>query len=193
MQKRIRTYNDIELVKAMRTGKKAESEAAFKELYNRYYGYVHAYCTKLLGSHDAAQDVFQETFIRFYQNAKYEGETNIKAYLLTIARNLCFNEKRISKPTVSYDEVSEIIPAGRGDEGDNRELQGIINNSIELLNEAYKEIFVLRQYSRLSYKEIGELMNTTEEGAKVKFFRAKKQLQKILKPYLNDFKELKTY
>ena len=193
MQKKLKKYNDKELVQMMHSDNKAHSELAFKELYNRHYGYVYAYCYRLVGSREVAEDIFQETFIRFYQNVKSDDNANIKSYLLTIARNLCFNENKAKKATVSIDEYTFDLPDKESDKNEQKELQELISNAIDLLSDEYKEVFVLRQYSMLSYKEIGEITETSEMSSKVRYFRAKKQLQNILEPYLNDINAIITH
>ena len=61
--------------------KKATSERAFAELYNRHSPRVFAYCRRFLGSLEEAQDTFQETFYRFFNSAKEDREmTNVPAF-----------------------------------------------------------------------------------------------------------------
>ena len=56
---------------------------------------IRSYTIRFLGQRDEAQDVYQETFIRFYESAQKDREmTNVPGYLLKIARNLCLNQRR---------------------------------------------------------------------------------------------------
>ena len=75
-------YSDMELYKALRE-KKPMAEAAFSELYSRYAQRVFAYCLRVMGNHDDAQDIFQETFIKvintlragaYNEEGKFYGE-----------------------------------------------------------------------------------------------------------------------
>jgi len=86
--------SDIELYAALKNGKSV-SEPAFAELYARHSPRIFAYCRRILGDRESAQDAFQETFIRFYNSAQQNREmTNVPAYLLRIARNICLNMQR---------------------------------------------------------------------------------------------------
>ena len=67
-----------------------------------------------------------------------------------------------------------------------KELLDLITHSLELVDDDFREAFVLREYSGLSYKEIAEVTNITLANAKSRVFRAKQQIKTILKPYLKD-------
>ena len=67
-----------------------------------------------------------------------------------------------------------------------RELLQLIQASLELLPEDYREAFVLREYNGLSYNEIAEVIGESLDVVKVRIFRAKKKLRDILAPYLAD-------
>lgn len=62
----------------------------------------------------------------------------------------------------------------------------LITTALELLPEDYREAFVLREYDGLPYNEIAELTGASLATAKIRVFRAKEKLRKILEPYLRD-------
>jgi len=187
MQSKLKTYNDLELVEVIRT-KPSESEEAFKIIYDRYSGFVHSYALKLLGDRDTAEDVFQDTFIKFYKNVRYDDGANIKSYLIRIARNLCYNSIRNKKQNIPIEDMEYILQVNINYE--KKELLSLINSAMELLDDPYKEIFILREYSNMNYNEIGEIMNITSENAKIRYFRAKQKIKEILKPYLEEIKSI---
>lgn len=164
----------------------SDAEHAFNELYNRYSPRIYAYCLKVLGNKDEARDVFQDTFIRFYKSASEERNmTNIAGFLLTIARNLCLNHKRDTRPTNALDGLELPAPA-HGTSYEESELLNLISVALDLLDAEHREAFVLREYDGLSYQEIGEVVGTNEATAKTRAFRAKQKLRQILMPYLQD-------
>ena len=183
------TYSEIELFSFIRIGAESDRrlrEAAFKELYNRLSPRIYAYCKKVLDDTDLAQDVFQDTFIRFYKSAQQEREmTNVAAYLLRIARNLCLNAKR-DYGSHRFVELEEYHGAHVGIDGDKQELLSLIDKAIEQLPFDYKDVFVLREYDGLSYAEIGEIVGCSEATAKIRSFRAKQKIREMLAPYLQD-------
>ncbi|MFA6571106.1 MAG: RNA polymerase sigma factor [Bacteroidota bacterium] len=178
------TYSDEQLV-SMLAEDKVKSERAFTELYNRYSSKVHAYCLKVLNNREAAEDIFQETYIRFYQKVKTDyNQTNVPGFLITIARNLCLNYKRDNVPTIPIESDDFVFETSRGYE--NTELLDLITTSLELLDFEYREAFVLREYDGLSYNEIAEVTGITITNAKSRVFRAKQKIKEVLSPYLKD-------
>lgn len=177
------TYSDKELFLCLQKTTR-EAEAAFTELYNRYAPRIHAYCYRVVGNVEQAEDIFQETFLRFYRSAQNERMmTNVPGYLLTIARNLCLNYKRDRRPMVPIDSMQF-----SADEASHErtELLELITMALELLEFEYREVFVLREYNGLSYAQIAELIDTTIPTVKTRVFRAKQKIKAILTPYLKD-------
>ncbi|MEI6091596.1 MAG: RNA polymerase sigma factor [bacterium] len=187
MKNRYKKYEDLELAEII-CKKNNDSELAFKELYDRYSAVVHAYCYRVVGDYDQAEDVFQETFIKFYQYVDNRDNANVKAYLFKIARNVHYNSMRNKKPTVDIENVENFIHEYVS--YDQLEMNEIVRKSINLLNDEYKEIFVMREYSDLSYRDIAELLQISEENAKTRFFRAKQKLMTIVKPYMQEYKTI---
>lgn len=186
MAEGIENKSDSELFLILKDGGR-NGELAFKEIYKRYSQKIYTYCRKFLGSVDAVDDVFQETFINFYNNAKnYSDIQNLNAFLFKIARNLCINYKtrkvetrEINESDFFYDELNS----------DKNELNELILKAIEKLPDDFKEVIILREYDGLSYKEIAEVTNTKIENVKVRIFRAKEKIRQILAPYLKEFEK----
>lgn len=184
MQKNLTTYSDNELVGLIQS-ESDQTEQAFKELYDRYSSKIHAYCFRILNNSEQAEDIFQETFIKFFKkiNDTFEAK-NVQGYLITIARNLCLNSKRDKMATVPIDNLEFMFHTSQNYE--NKELLSLITTSLDLLDFDYKEAFILREYDGLSYKEIAQICSTTVNNAKSRVFRAKQKIKKILNPYLKD-------
>ena len=99
-------YQSDQKLYGMLRGAPQEREAAFRELYARHSSRVYLYCRKVMGPSEIAEDIFQQTFLRFLQSAETERVmTNLPAYLLRIARNLCLNHrKKMGNMTVPLEE-----------------------------------------------------------------------------------------
>ncbi|MDQ1267090.1 MAG: hypothetical protein QG635_2243, partial [Bacteroidota bacterium] len=131
------------------------------------------------------EDIFQETFIKFYQNVKKDyKQTNIPGYLIKIARNLCLNYKRDKRQTVEIEDYD--FSNNDNDRYEQKELLGLINMALELLEFDYKEVFILREYDGLPYEEIASICGLSLANAKSRVFRAKQKIKEILAPYLKD-------
>lgn len=184
--KKYSNMNDKQLVSLIKSGP-PKAEPAFTEIYNRYSNQVFLYIFRILNDRAAAEDVYQETFLRFYEKVNISEFGSIKGFLITIARNLCLNHKRNKKNNVNIDDVQI-----RSNEFDyeKEELQKLIDMAVELLNPEDKEILVLRVYNGLNYKEISEICDLTVDNARIKVYRAKQKIKEILAPYIKDLSDL---
>lgn len=176
--------SDIELYAALKL-EKPSSEKAFAELYARYSPRIFAYCRRILGDYDRAQDAFQETFVKFFNSAQQEREmSNVPAYLLRIARNLCLNMQRSNKGHVSLEEYH--MPSSFDMSHEKKELLSLITQAMETLPLDYKEAFILREYEGLSYQEIADMTESSLSTVKIRIYRAKQKIREILAPYIAD-------
>ncbi len=161
-------------------------EAAFTELYQRYAHRIHAYCYRILSNTEDAEDAFQETFLRFHKTVKAGGAmTNVSGLIFTIARNLCINLKKKNTRWAS-DDIEDHTLSSRDDAYDQKELLNLIKTSLELINPDYREAFILREYNGFSYEEIARMLEISVPTAKIRVFRAKEKIRKVLEPYLKD-------
>ncbi|MCX6147249.1 MAG: RNA polymerase sigma factor [Candidatus Kapabacteria bacterium] len=183
MSKKFSEHTDMELIYLLK-GAKPDQEGAFAEIYSRYSNRVYAYCIKVLGSQDEANDVFQETFLKLIATKDISVEiSSLSWYLITIARNLCLNSKRRKKDLIDFSEVNF---SSNDVNYENKELLDLIEKALDMLEFHEKEIFVLRQYQGISYEEIALIIKDTVGNARNKFWRAKEKLKAILAPYTRD-------
>lgn len=183
MEKDFTQYGDAELFYLLNSDK-SEAEKAFEELYDRLSARVYAYCRRFLGNKEEAEDVLQEAFVRFYQSADSNREmTNVPAYILRIARNLCVNCKRREKTTVSFEDYMAVHHENREEQD---ELLNLIKQALDILPDDYREMFILREYEGMSYADIAEITDTSLATVKIRIFRAKQKIREILAPYLED-------
>lgn len=181
MESRYARHTDEELFSLLSGGKKE----AFVELYTRYRGRIYAYALRMVGDKDRANDIFQETFVRVYQQCldSRRNVLNVSAYLFTTARNLCLNAIRDQKPTTAVEDFHQVVYQPSHE---NIELAELVKTALELLPIHHREAFVLREYDGLSYQEIAEITGQTLASVKIHIYRAKEKLRKILSPYLEE-------
>jgi len=185
MKKGYTKYSDEELITVLK-GTKPESDYAFAELYDRYGLRINAYIRTILTDRQLAEDIFQDTFIKFYQNVrgdKINGGSAI-GFLITIARNLCLNAKRDTKSTVQIDDLD--LPYNPGTSFEDKELADLVIMALDLVDHEYKEAMVLRFFNDLPYDEIAEILNITAARARYLVFTGKQRIKTILQPYLNE-------
>lgn len=181
-----KTYTEQEILKMLK-GKKRESEKAFSYIYEMHSQRIYAYCYRVLGSQEDANDIFQESFYKFYDMVKkIDDLKNIPGLLIRITRNLCLNYKRDKKHNFNIDDYSFSTTQ---DSYEEKELLDLIAKSLELLDFDYREAFVLRQYQGMSYSEISDVTGASVSAVKNRFWRAKEKIKEVLQPYLKDLEE----
>jgi RNA polymerase sigma-70 factor (ECF subfamily) len=186
MERLLSEYSDSDLFALLRS---EQAEKAFGEIYARYSSAVYAYSLRVMSDRDRAYDIFQDTFMRFYESAtRHPSLDNVKGYLLTICRNLCLNEKkRASSLTVEFDE--ETYSPGQSKKAERDEMMQLIAMALELVSHDMKEAFVLREYQGLTYREISSLLEIKVETAKVRVFRTRQKIKEILQPYIEEMRD----
>src|SRR5690606_1028935 len=153
----------IELMTRVREG----DAEAFAMIVERHQHRVVGTIAKMLGSVTEAEDVAQQVFLRVWRSApRWKPTAKFTTWLLTITRNLVFNEVRRQKRsrTSSLDEESEQNMPEREDvsvispaqELANRELEQVIDAAIAELGEQSRMALILRRYEELPYEEIAE-------------------------------------
>ena len=184
MGKNYSKYNDSELIVLLK-GDKPESDLAFAEIYDRYGLKVNAYIRTILGDKETSEDLFQETFIRFYQNVKTDySQGSIIGFLIRIARNLCLNAKRDRKPAISIDKIE--LPTFDTFAIENREFAELIAMALDVLDNEFREPIVLRFFDDLPYDEISKILNITSARARYLVFTGKQKLKEYLNPYFEE-------
>ncbi|HET7230505.1 MAG TPA: sigma-70 family RNA polymerase sigma factor [Longimicrobium sp.] len=179
---------DHELVQLARDG----DERAFRELVDRYEPAVAAVVVGMLGPGDDADDVGQETFIRFYRAlGSFRGEASLKTYLRKIAMNLSLNalkrRRRFAFRFLSRDRAGEPLPEPpvmmEGDP-EQREAQARVRAAIDRLGPRHRPVVVLRMMDGCSTRETAEILGLPEGTVLSRLSRAMRQLEDELRPYV---------
>ena len=145
----------------------------------------------MLGKCQEAEDIGQETFIRFYRNLdKFRGESKLGTYLTRIAINLSLNELKSRKrkrwlfPAMDEDEESKL---GYNDESfEKNEKREIIQKALKKLKPEFRSVIILRLISGYSVEETAKILNIPAGTVFSRLARAQKKLGDILKPYYKE-------
>lgn len=157
--------------------------ADFDEIYRRYDADVYRYLLRLCGNEQLAQDILQDTMLRaLTEFGTFRGGCTVKTWLCTIARNLWLDHcKKAENRNLPLDAVPDAPDTENLEARLSDKMQALeIHRMLHCLAEPYREIFSLRIFAELSFKEIGAVFGKTENWARVTFFRAKKQLIELL-------------
>lgn len=148
---------------------------AFGILVARYQKMVFSLAQRMTGSPEEAQDVVQNSFLNaFRQIGNFRGDASFKTWVYGIALNECRMLYRKSGRTVAMDSVAEPVAPKVGGHAFDRLVLGKL---VGRLPEKQKAALVLRVCEDLPFRDIGEIIGTSEASAKVNYFHAVKKLR----------------
>lgn len=175
----------------------AGDHLAFRHLVERHQNLVVGTVAKMLGNPSDAEDISQQVFLRVWRHARrYKPDAKFTTYLLTITRNLVFNEtrRRSRKNEVSSDEREENTHWQIEDRNEYQpdaelmqaELQKAVDQAIAALPEAQRLAVVMRRYQQAPYEEIAQVLEMSLPAVKSLIFRARGALREALSGFLED-------
>ena len=179
---------DSDLLHRARQG----DDSAFRELVERYEGIVASVVIAMLGRVDEADDVGQETFIRFHRALnEFREESSVRTYLTRIAVNLSLNalkrRRRFALRFISRDEhdISSAEPTVAPDPAaDLEERRRVVWRAIRMLSPRHQPVVVLRMMQDLSTRETAEALGIPEGTVLSRLARAMRELATTLGPYM---------
>ena len=161
----------------------------FEKIYELYFKDVYLYIRRLSSSEQIAEEITSETFFKALQSInKFRGECDIRVWLCQIAKNCYYTylEKNKKYIQVENEELSNIpdnemsINEKIAIQEDSRKLQKLLHN----IPEPYKEVFMWRVFAELSFKQIGQLFNKSDNWACVTYHRAKLMIKERMEEEL---------
>lgn len=150
-----------------------------EKLYETYYMRVFSYAMTLSGDRSQAEEITQETFFRaFSKQSEFRGESDEVTWLCAIAKNFFLDEKRRGNRTEPIPE-EDMPDTGKSMEQKalDRDTSFRIHLALHALEEPYREVFELRVFGELSFREIGTIFGKTENWSRVTYHRARLRLQ----------------
>lgn len=187
-------YDNNQLIALLREETSSAAEA-FNVIYFRYCEGLNSYCLFITENRMEAEDLHQETWLKFHRIAK-SGKRDIKlpGYLYTIARTVSIDMYRLKKNRpVQYSELFDIedIPDFLNLQTDiiNHDLINTIALAINQLSPNKREAFALKWFSGLNNQEIAQITGETQDCVKHRCARAMDEVLKILEPVIAEVKE----
>lgn len=149
----------------------------YEELYNACYMQVYSFLLTLTRDRSLSEELTEQTFFKAMTGSEFRGEGSELTWLCAIAKNLYADELRRRKRY--SDAAPEDVPASEAmeDSALDRDTAFRIHLILHDLPEPYKEVFQLRVFGELSFKEIGRIFGKTETWARVTYHRARLKIQ----------------
>lgn len=156
-----------------------------EELYRTYFDIVYRYIRSISQNGSLAEEVTQETFFKALKKAdQFRGDCDVRVWLCQIAKNTLYDHLKKQKKQLLGDEKLEKIESAGGELLEEKLAQRSqameIHKVLHRLSEPYKEVFSLRIFGELTFREIGMLFGKSENWARVTYYRARVKIREEL-------------
>ncbi len=161
-------------------------EMELLEIYDAHYDRVKKFIRRMVKDEWVAEDLIQETFIRVEKNRDtVQDPSKLSSWVFRIAYNLCLDHFRSRKSGDHQSGNTESPPNPFMEMPVQKELEQLqmgacVREQIDLLPEQQRIVLILYDLLGFRHNEISEILNITEENAKVRLHRARKSLKSIL-------------
>lgn len=163
-----------ELVEACRRG----DPGAFERLVRRTHRPLYTLIYRLMGNHDDAADVTQETYVRVWRNLRgFRGEADLATWLHRVATNMALThlKRRARSPRAVAPEELQALERGLDDTEARLDAQAV-EQALARLPASHRAAVVMKDVYGWTCEEIAKAMGMTEGAVKVRLFRARRRL-----------------
>lgn len=165
---------------------KTTSEEAFRELISTYKERLYWHIRTIVKDHDDSDDILQNTFLKIYRNIdQFKGDSKLYSWMYRIATNesITFLNKKAKRMKISSEEMqNQIIDNLESDvyfEGS--EIQLKLQKAIATLPDKQQQVFNMKYFEELKYREMSEILDTSEGALKASYHHAVKKIEEFLK------------
>ena len=157
-----------------------------EEIINAEYKAVYHYILSLCRDEKEAEDITQDTFVKAISAESFRGESSYYSWLCSIGRNIWIDKCRRSGK-IQFEAMPEEPPQMPGGSPQleevlaDGELLRQVHRIIHEMDEPYKEVFTLKVFGDLSFKDISSLFGKTESWTRVTYHRARKKIIEMLR------------
>ena len=152
--------------------------------YEQHARQVFRYLFSITGEQDTAEELTQETFYQALKNLDaFRGDSTPQVWLCAIAKRLWYKELERRKRTAPLEEERLSTLAASDDpveETERREDRMALYRAMQRLDGDTREVIHLRLAGDFSFREIGDILGKSEVWARVRFYRGKEELAKLM-------------
>ncbi len=174
---------DLELVEAFRNGR----TEAFNELVRRYQEKVYWIARRIVRTHEDADDVVQDVFVRVYNSlADFRVESGFYTWIYRITVNVALNAVRAKKVKDLFrmdDSAEQAVDSEPtpDEQLEQSEYEELLKKAIERLPAKQKLVFTMRHVDQMGYEEIAAVLHKSVGGLKANYFHALKKIQEYMR------------
>lgn len=171
-------------------------ESSFKVIFNFFYPRLYHFIKEYIPNDDQAENIVQDTFLILWKNRQnLKSDTNINAWLYTVARNNCLKKLRdykSGKGSLFSHQINGLelemnlnaLSSLDTSELTFTEIERIIENTLAGLPPQCRKIFELSRFENMKNKEIAEELEISVKAVEGQITKALKIFRKTLKDYL---------
>ena len=159
--------------------------ADFKKLYDETMQLLFKIAARIVIDEDAAEDLVHDSYIKAHsKQLVFPSMDDAKFWLIRVVKNASLNyaKRKVREKKAYQKALKEDAREQTSGETDllRKEARIRMNAALEKLPKNLREVLILREYGDLNYKEIGTVLGITEGNVKVRMFRAREQLEKLI-------------
>jgi len=161
-------------------------EKAFRHLMTLYKERLYWHIRKIVLSHDDADDILQNTFIKVFKNIhSFKENSKLYSWMYRIATNeaITFINKKAAKQQVDLSELQHKMVDNLQDDSyyNGEEIQLILQKAIIKLPHKQQLVFNMKYFDEMKYSDMSEILGTSVGALKASYFHAVKKIEKFLK------------
>ena len=163
----------------------AENDSDFRKIYNSVMQTLFRVSYRIVNDEEAAEDLVHDSLIKMREKKLvFPSLDDAKFWLIRVVKNASLNyAKRKTREKRAYERaLREDTRKSESGETELLKAETIKKTkaALEKLPENLRVVLILREYAELNYKEIGRVLGISEGNVKVRIFRAREQLAKII-------------
>lgn len=163
---------------------------AFAVLVERYWDQIYRWLYHLTHNRHAAEDLAQDAFLKAYSGlGSFRAGSHFRPWLYRIAYNNFVNQqRRDSRRRQAFPVNLPSVETGPAEQAMSVEGLRLLTRAVGRLPDDFRAAFMLRVQEGLSFREIARVLQTSEETARWRVFKARQKLMKVLGPRLEQEK-----
>jgi len=166
----------------------AGDRESFAVLIERYWDRLYRWLYHLTHRQHQAEDLAQEALLKAFAHLdSFRRGSNFQAWLFRIAYNAFLNQKRVDSRS-SRQQFPEHLPsveASPDEQAMSRESLQLLARAVGRLPNEFRAAFMLRVQEGLSFRQIADVLDTTEQTARWRVYKARQKLLQVLAPQLD--------